>query len=94
MKQDYTLYVSKSDGRTRSGWRAVSTQVLTDRTEQDMQVVARTLNAFYADQRGLYQIEYYPAKITVKNLMTGADVEIDRDTPWCCNPASETYWSM
>ena len=35
-----------------------------------------------------------PEKITVKNLMTGKPVEIDADTPWCCNPASETYWSM
>ena len=33
-------------------------------------------------------------KKTVKNLMTGKNVEIDADTPWCCNPASETYWSM
>jgi hypothetical protein len=31
---------------------------------------------------------------TVKNLMTGKDVQIAEDTPWCCNPASETYWSM
>lgn len=31
---------------------------------------------------------------TVKNLMTGEAVEIASDTPWCCNPASETYWSM
>lgn len=31
---------------------------------------------------------------TVKNLMTGKEVEIAEDTPWCCNPASETYWSM
>jgi len=31
---------------------------------------------------------------TVKNLMTGADVVIAEDTPWCCNPASERYWSM
>ena len=30
----------------------------------------------------------------VKNLMTGKDVVIPADTPWCCNPASETYWSM
>ena len=30
----------------------------------------------------------------IKNLMTGQDVEIPSDTPWCCNPASETYWSM
>ena len=33
-------------------------------------------------------------KIVVKNLMSGADVMIPEDTPWCCNPASETYWSM
>lgn len=94
MKQDYTLYVRKADGRTRSGWRAISTQVVTDQTEQDMQVLAQTLDEIYASQRGLYQIEYHPTMMTVKNLMTGQNVEIDRDTPWCCNPASETYWSM
>jgi hypothetical protein len=39
--------------------------------------------------------ELYPVKIkVVKNLMTGEDVEITENTPWCCNPASETYWSM
>lgn len=31
---------------------------------------------------------------TVRSLMTGVEVEIPVDTPWCCNPASETYWSM
>ena len=30
----------------------------------------------------------------VKSLMTGEGVMIAEDTPWCCNPASETYWSM
>lgn len=30
----------------------------------------------------------------VKNLMSGKDVTIKANTPWCCNPASETYWSM
>jgi len=35
----------------------------------------------------------FPKK-TVKNLMTGKLIEIDADTPNCCNPASETYWSM
>ena len=35
-----------------------------------------------------------PKTKIVKNLMTGQNVEIDADTPWCCNPASETYWSM
>jgi hypothetical protein len=41
----------------------------------------------------MYHNEVVKTK-TVKNLMTGKDVEIDSDTPWCCNPASETYWSM
>jgi hypothetical protein len=37
---------------------------------------------------------YRAPKITVKNLMTGKNVVIDADTPNCCNPASETYWTM
>jgi hypothetical protein len=47
------------------------------------------------DQLNIIERASYTApKITVKNLMSGKDVEIDADTPWCCNPASETYWSM
>nr|NDG06034.1 hypothetical protein [Oxalobacteraceae bacterium] len=30
----------------------------------------------------------------VHNLMTGKPVEIDVNTPLCCDPSSETYWSM
>jgi hypothetical protein len=26
--------------------------------------------------------------------MTGKDIQIAENTPWACNPASETYWSM
>lgn len=33
-------------------------------------------------------------KRVVKSYMTGEGVLIDEDTPWCCNPASETFWSM
>jgi hypothetical protein len=32
--------------------------------------------------------------ITVKNLMTGEMVAIPADTPWCCRPDAEAYWSM
>jgi len=31
---------------------------------------------------------------TVTNLMSGQPVEIAEDTPLCCDPSSETYWSM
>jgi hypothetical protein len=36
---------------------------------------------------------YQSPKITVRNLMTGKDVEIDADTPWACRVDSEAYWS-
>ena len=36
---------------------------------------------------------YAPPKITVKNLMTGKEVEIDADTPWACRVDSEAFWS-
>jgi hypothetical protein len=52
------------------------------------------MNNLYAEMPGLYEVSYAPARMTVKSLMTGQDVQIDRDTPWCCNPASETFWSM
>lgn len=31
---------------------------------------------------------------TVTNIMSGEPVEIPADTPLCCDPSSETYWSM
>ena len=33
-------------------------------------------------------------KKVVKNLMTGQDVVIDSNTPRCCDPSSELYWTM
>lgn len=42
----------------------------------------------------LFYIKYPLGMKIVKNLMTGKDVQIAEDTPWCCNPASETFWSM
>jgi len=32
--------------------------------------------------------------VTRKNLMTGAEYQERADTPLCCSPSSETYWSM
>lgn len=30
----------------------------------------------------------------VKNIMTGKNIEIAKDTPRCSDPSSELYWSM
>ena len=37
--------------------------------------------------------KYTAPKITVRNMMTGKDVEIDVDTPWACRVDSEAFWS-
>jgi len=30
----------------------------------------------------------------VKNLMSGELIEISEDTPYCCDPSQERYWTM
>jgi hypothetical protein len=94
MVQDYTLCIYKTDKRTKSGERLVSTTVWQNRDAAAMRREVRELQyELWPVSKG-FRIEFHPTMKTVKNLMTGANVEIDRDTPWCCNPASETYWSM
>ena len=94
MKQDHTMYIYKADRRTKSGERLVSTTVWRNRDAAEMKREVRELQyELYPVSKG-FRIEFLSTMVTVKNLMTGKDVEIDADTPWCCNPASETYWSM
>ena len=94
MKQDHTLRIYKADKRTKSGERLVSTTVWRNRDSAEMKREVRELQyEMWPASKG-FRIEFHPTMKTVKNLMTGEDVEIASDTPWCCNPASETYWSM
>jgi hypothetical protein len=94
MKQSFTMYIYKLDKRTKTGERLVSTTVWQNRDEAEMKREVRELQyELWPTNKG-FRIEFFSTTVTVKNLMTGKDVEIDRDTPWCCNPASETYWSM
>lgn len=46
----------------------------------------------YTDEENYNKNVVY--KKTVKNLISGKDVEIDSNTPACCDPSTETYWSM
>jgi hypothetical protein len=89
-KQDYTVRSYKADKRTKAGEKLIATAVFKDKTEAEMKAVVEAFELMNPEVR----IEYYAAMMTVKNLMTGKDVQIPSDTPWCCNPASETYWSM
>ena len=58
---------------------------------------ARALDLLPPGKRELFlaslEKQVQPKK-KVRNLMSGEEVEIDSDTPLCCDPSSETYWSM
>ena len=89
-KQDFTVYTYKTDKRTKSKEKLVGTRVIKDMDEQTLKaivVVALEMNPGF-------RFEYFPTMKTVTNLMSGVDIQIPHDTPWSCNPASETYWSM
>ncbi len=92
-KQDYTMYIYKADKRKKTGDRLVFTYVLENRDDNGMRREVAELFEPYPPSKG-YRFEWFPTMKTVRNLMTGKDIQIDRDTPWSCNPASESYWSM
>lgn len=93
MKQDYTLYIYKRDQRYKAGERLFSTTVWTGQDEAGMKRTVNELYPLYKATDG-FRMEYVPTMKTVKNLMTGQEVQIPHDTPRSCDPSSELYWSM
>lgn len=41
-----------------------------------------------------WEVTSLPDTKIVTSLMSGKEVEIATETPLCCDPSSETYWSM
>jgi hypothetical protein len=93
MKQDWDIKIFKADGRCKLGEREVSTTLWTYRDEAGIKREVQELQGMYPKAEG-YRIIYYPSNKVVKNLMTGKEVTIPTDTPRCCDPSSELYWSM
>lgn len=89
----YVLKIFKQDKRTKTGERFINSYEYDRKDDKSMEREIRELSGMYSSKEG-YRMEFAPKNKIVKNLMTGQDVEIDADTPWSCNPASETYWSM
>ena len=94
MKQSHTMYIYKKDARKKSGERLVSTTVWQNRDAAEMKREVRELQyELYPTKLG-FRIEFVPTMKTVKNLMTGQEIEIPHDTPRSCDPSTELYWSM
>ena len=94
MKADHTVYIYKADKRKKSGERLVSTTVWRNRDSAEMAREVRELQyELWPVSKG-FRIEFVPTMKTVKNLMSGVDIQIAHDTPRSCDPSSELYWSM
>ena len=93
MKQDYTMYIYKRDRRTKTGERLFSTTVWQGRTLEGMEREMRELACDLYPGTD-WRFEFVPTMKTVKNFMTGQDIQIPHDTPRACDPSSELYWSM
>lgn len=52
----------------------------------------RYVNAVICD-KNTYDLLYARTKV-VRNLMNGKEIRIDVNTPMCCDPSTELYWSM
>jgi hypothetical protein len=93
MKQDYTMYIYKTDRRTKSGERLFSTTVWASTDDNGMRREVAELFDLYPPSKG-WRFDWTPAYKTVRNLMSGKDIQIPTDTPRSCDPSSELYWSM
>jgi hypothetical protein len=93
MKQDYTMYIYKADRRTKTGERLFSTTVWRGQDDNGMRREVAELFDLYPPSKG-WRFDWTPAMKTVRNLMSGVDIQIPHDTPRSCDPSSELYWSM
>jgi hypothetical protein len=89
----YTLYIYKRDQRYKTGERLFSTTVWPVKDDNAMRRTVAELFPLYRPEDG-FRFDWTPQYKTVKNLMTGQDVQIAHDTPRSCDPSSELYWSM
>jgi hypothetical protein len=94
MTYGYRLFVYKADRRTKSGERFVKSYDYPGYSGNAMMDEIKDLKrALYRPADG-WRLDFEPMTKMVKNLMSGKLVEIDYRTPRCCDPSSETYWSM
>lgn len=89
---EYVLKISKFDKRTKTGLRLAGTYEFNVADDIAMTRECRALRDLYPTKD--YSMDFYPKFKKVINIMSGTEIEILTDTPRCCDPSSELYWSM
>lgn len=65
-------------------------------SDQDFGIhyIAVMQNRINPDAGGDFPISEPVEMKTVRNLMSGIEISIPANTPFCCDPSTEIYWSM
>ena len=85
---DFTLEVYKADKRRKTGSRLVTVE---DIDVADITVAESYGAAVYGPKCTLKVFETYVTRI---HIMSKEEFTERYNTPRCCSPASESYWSM
>ncbi len=88
-----TSTVKIKEFNTETGAKRSTTCMNRNAKKADYVLLAADYNPYaYTD------VENYNKNIVttkkVVNLMSGKEIEIPSNTPHCCDPSTETYWSM
>jgi len=94
-RKDWTLRVYKADRRCKTGERQVNTYLYSNWTASQMAAEVQGLRRdLYRNADG-WRLDFVPRYATVKSLMNGKEVQIREEARGtCCDPSTETFWSM
>lgn len=94
-KKDWMVAVYKRDRRCKAGERFVAKYPFSGMDRDTVQRELNDLAQVLYPQKDGWRFDVQERYATVRNLMTGKDVQIeaeDRGGP--CDPSMERYWSM
>jgi len=90
----FTVEIYKLDGRikkTRSNPNGERLIFKKDYDTDDRVSLEHTVNTTLGPKE---RYEIHETYVTRTNMMSGKEFKERYDTPRCCSPSSETYWSM
>jgi hypothetical protein len=89
----FTLEIYKRDMRTKTGERLIGVYDFDREDRAAMDREETQLRRIYKESDG-YRFNIVETLVTRTNLLSGKTFQERYDTPSCCSPSSETYWSM
>ena len=93
--KEWMVAVYKRDRRCKAGERFVAKYPFSGMDREGVERELRELTVQLYPQKDGWRFDVQERYATVRNLMTGAEVQIeasDRGGP--CDPSMERYWSM